>query len=87
MNKGSGIYDCFILGAATPSVLKILVGVVFFLGIACFMNFHLLGSRVGSDGILLEPFGLLALGWIVIFLSVIGAVVLWVGKRVSNKRS
>jgi len=74
------------MGAAILSILKILIGVFFFLGIACFMSFHLLGSSVGSDGILVEPFGLLALGWLVLFLSVIGAVVLWVGKMFSNNR-
>ncbi|MEA4812302.1 MAG: DUF3955 domain-containing protein [Anaerolineaceae bacterium] len=44
-------------------------------GIACFAAFNLIGSKVLEDGTLSEPFGLIPIGYLFIFIGVISALV------------
>ena len=50
-------------------------------GIICFVSFYLIGSEVDENGYLHEPFFLLPIGFICIFLSMILYVVFAIVKK------
>ena len=50
-------------------------------GIICFVSFYLIGSEVDENGYLHEPFFLLPVGFICIFLSMILYVVFAIAKK------
>ncbi len=39
------------------------------LGILCFLSFRLIGSEIDENGILREPFFLIPIGWLFLFLG------------------
>ena len=39
------------------------------LGILCFLSFGLIGSEVDENGFLIEPFFLIPIGWLFLFLG------------------
>lgn len=43
----------------------------FILGIICFVSYNIIGSEVAPDGTLIEPFGLIPIGFLLISLSII----------------
>jgi len=49
--------------------------VPFFLGIGCFLAFNIIGSTIDSDGTLIEPFGLIPIGFLFIAISLIFAII------------
>ena len=51
------------------------------IGIMCFISFELIGSEVDENGYLHEPFFLLPVGFICIFLSMILYVVFAIAKK------
>ena len=48
------------------------------MSIGCFMAFNIIGSSVDENGILIEPFALLPIGYALLFVSVIAGVVVGV---------
>lgn len=53
-----------------------------FLGVLSFLTFNLIGSRVAADGTLQEPFFLIPIGFMFIFMGII-----WTGFRlIMNKK-
>lgn len=43
----------------------------FILGIICFVSYNIIGSEIAPDGTLIEPFGLIPIGFLLISLSII----------------
>lgn len=43
----------------------------FILGIICFVSYNIIGSEIAQDGTLIEPFGLIPIGFLLISLSII----------------
>lgn len=43
----------------------------FILGVACFVSYNIIGSEIAPDGTLIEPFGLIPIGFLLISLSII----------------
>ena len=56
----------------------------FLIGLTCFVSYKIIGSKVMPDGTLIEPFGLIPLTFIFLFLSIIGTIVILV-KSIRNK--
>lgn len=60
----------------------------FVIGIICFLIYSIIGSHVAPDGILIEPFGLLPLGWLFIIIGIISGVIvniwLWSQKKINQ---
>ena len=53
-------------------------------GVVCHASFHMIGSEVGIDGVLSEPFPLLPLGYL-LYLSGVGLYVWhWTSGRTKN---
>ncbi|WP_270942388.1 DUF3955 domain-containing protein [Romboutsia lituseburensis] len=48
----------------------------FILGIICFVAFNIIGSEVAPDGTLVEPFGLIPIGFLLISISLISSFIL-----------
>lgn len=46
------------------------------IGLACLLAFRVIGSSVDPDGFLREPFGLLPIGYLLVF---VGALVAFIG--------
>ncbi len=48
-----------------------IVSIVFLvLGVGCFSAYHMIDSEVMPDGRLVEPFGLIPIGWLLIIIGV-----------------
>lgn len=47
------------------------------LSLLCMIGYHLTGSRVDESGVLVEPFALVPLGWMLLLLSLVSLVVQW----------
>ncbi len=43
----------------------------FILGVVCFVSYNIIGSEIAPDGTLIEPFGLIPIGFLLITLSII----------------
>ena len=54
-------------------------------GVGCFLLFSVIGSTVGSDGILQEPFFLVPIGYLFLLLGLIGGVINLVQRRQNKK--
>ncbi|WP_195335328.1 DUF3955 domain-containing protein [Paraclostridium bifermentans] len=51
---------------------KYLLAIIpFILGVACFVSYNIIGSEIARDGTLIEPFGLIPIGFLLISLSII----------------
>lgn len=48
-----------------------------FLGVGCFVVYNIIGSRVAPDGTLIEPFGLIPMGYFFIIIGIILSVVFY----------
>lgn len=62
--------------------------VTFVIGIICFIVYFIIGSHVAPDGALIEPFGLIPLGWLFtvtgVALVVILGICLWFHKKLNT---
>ena len=54
------------------------------LGLACWLSFSLIGSRIDSEGFLHEPFALVPLGWLFFLISFV-IVVLCLGRALYRR--
>lgn len=63
--------------------MGVLVAVV---GLACLLAFRLIGSSVDPDGFVQEPFGLLPIGYLLVFVGALVALIGYISlqKRKSN---
>lgn len=43
----------------------------FILGVVCFVSYNIIGSEIAPDGTIIEPFGLIPIGFLLISLSII----------------
>jgi hypothetical protein len=48
----------------------------FVLGICCFVTFKMIGSYVAEDGTLVEPFGLIPIGFLMFAISFVVIIIL-----------
>lgn len=48
----------------------------FIIGIGCMVTFNIIGSKIESDGRLVEPFFLIPIGFLFVILGIISAIVL-----------
>lgn len=48
----------------------------FILGVICFIAFNIIGSEVAPDGTLVEPFGLIPVGFLLISISLIASFIM-----------
>lgn len=51
--------------------------IIAILGVVCLVAFRMIGSSVGPDGALNEPFGLIPIGYALMFLGMVLAVIGW----------
>ncbi|MDO7205447.1 DUF3955 domain-containing protein [Paraclostridium bifermentans] len=42
--------------------------ITFILGVACFVSYNIIGSEIAPDGTLIEPFGLMPIGFLANFI-------------------
>ena len=49
------------------------------LGILCFLSFRLIGSEIDENDVLREPFGLIPIGWLFLFLGLFSF--LWISYK------
>ncbi len=54
------------------------------IGIGCAIAFNVIGSEVMPDGRLVEPFGLIPIGYLFLFLSIVSAVVIFVCAKIKK---
>ena len=47
------------------------------LSLLCMIGYHLIGSTLDESGVLIEPFALVPLGWMLLLLSLVSLVVQW----------
>ncbi|CEI72440.1 MULTISPECIES: DUF3955 domain-containing protein [Romboutsia] len=47
----------------------------FIISIGCFVSFNFIGSEVAPDGTLVEPFFLIPIGYLFLFIGIIGVLV------------
>lgn len=50
--------------------------IIFILGIISFITFGLIGSEVSEDGMLIEQFGLIPIGYLLITISIIWSIII-----------
>lgn len=53
----------------------------FSLGIACFISYNIIGSEITQDGTLVEPFGLIPLGYLFFFIAIIALIIIIIKKK------
>lgn len=67
-----------------PPILLLVIGII------CFLTYGIIGSHVALDGTLVEPFGLIPLGWLCIIIGIIFWVLvniwLWFHKKITPKQ-
>lgn len=64
----------------------LLANIPTFIGIGCFLAFTIIGSEVTPDGILIEAFYLIPIGYIFILMWILASLVLWIYTRIKNKK-
>lgn len=66
---------------------KYLISIIFALiGIACFISFNIIGSEVAADGTLVEPFFLIPIGLLCIFLFIVSSLILSIWAMMHNPK-
>jgi hypothetical protein len=69
-------------------MVMVRIGAVFMvLGLACFMAFNMIGSTVDEAGVLHEPFGLLPIGFGLLFIGVLVVVFSWLRTYIRRRRA
>jgi hypothetical protein len=56
------------------------------IGVACFIAFNIIGSSVSEDGTLIEPFGLIPIGYIFILLGILSFLAIFIISRFRSKK-
>ena len=64
----------------------ILALISFAIGIGCVVKYNMIGSYVATDGTLIEPFYLIPLSYLFIFLGIILLIVFGIGSLVSKHK-
>ncbi len=54
---------------------RLMIVILFSLGISCFLIFNIIGSHVEPDGTLVEPFFLVPIGFLFIFSGTIFSII------------
>ena len=56
------------------------------IGIACFISYNIIGSEIAADGTLIEPFFLIPIGFLAIFLSIASSLMLSIWAMMHNPK-
>lgn len=56
------------------------------IGIACFISYNIIGSEVAADGTLIEPFFLIPIGFLAIFLGIASSLMLSIWAMMHNPK-
>lgn len=56
------------------------------IGIACFISYNIIGSEVAADGTLIEPFFLIPIGFLAIFLAIASSLMLSIWAMMHNPK-
>lgn len=59
----------------------------FIIGIGCFIAYNIIGSEVAPDGTLIEPFGLIPIGYLFFFIGIITLLVRLASNYSKTKKS
>ena len=54
------------------------------LSLLCMFGYHLIGGTLDEAGVLIEPFALVPLGWMLLLLSLVSLVVQWFRLKRAN---
>lgn len=60
----------------------------FIIGIGCMLAFNIIGSEIAPDGMLVEPFFLIPMGFLFVFIGVISSIIttlFFKSKKCTNK--
>ena len=61
---------------------KYLISIISFLiGAGCMITYNIIGTEVAADGTLIEPFALLPLGYIFLFIGVVSLIYVFATKN------
>lgn len=60
--------------------------ILILLSICCLISYKLIWSSIAQDGILIEPFGLLPVGDLLLFVGMIWAIVVFVKNLIKKKQ-
>ena len=64
------------------------IGVFFVaIGFSCLLAFRLIGSSIDSNGFIQEPFGLLPIGYLLLFTGVLLALIGYIRLLISRRRA
>ena len=61
--------------------------ILFLIGASCFIAYMIKGSYVAADGLLVEPFYLIPIGWLFIFAAVISGIIVGIITKLRKKSS
>jgi len=64
----------------------ILALIAFAIGIGCSVAYNVIGSEVAPDGTLIEPFYLIPMGYLFIFIGVILVIVFGIGSLIHKSK-
>lgn len=63
------------------------IGVFFVaIGFSCLLAFHLIGSSIDPNGFIQEPFGLLPIGYLLVFVGVLVVLFGYIRLLISRRR-
>lgn len=65
----------------------IIPAIPFLAGIICWIGYMAKGAYVAEDGLLVESFYLIGLGWLFIFIALFSAIIVVVAGIIRKKRS
>lgn len=65
----------------------IIPAIPFLAGVVCWIAYMVKGSYVAEDGMLVEPFYLIGLGWFFLFIALFSAVIIGVAVMLRKKKS
>ncbi|WP_343342727.1 DUF3955 domain-containing protein [Terrisporobacter petrolearius] len=54
------------------------------IGLICFVAYNIIGTKVSADGSIVEPFGLIPVGFLFVFIGVISALIVAVVTFIHN---
>ncbi|MCC3868229.1 DUF3955 domain-containing protein [Terrisporobacter mayombei] len=54
------------------------------IGVICFAAYNIIGTKMSPDGSFVEPFGLIPIGYLFIFIGVISAIIVAVVTYIYN---
>ena len=60
--------------------------ILLLIGVGCFAAFNIIGSSVSADGMLIEPFGLIPIGYTFILLSILSFLTIYIINKFRFKK-